>query len=284
MSKLRRFAPVVALATVITLGAACTPPPYIYPGPPTANWQYKTTSFHVNEEQDCVLICSLYSDEPYSLNIAFRVKVGQDGSAATWVVEGDSGSDVDAGETYNTSGGQQATTQFPAVNMVDVLDLAFGAKLEIAGMWTWAMEEDWIGVNGAATTVAGLMLTALDVVESATLPSDTSQIVSMLLGSLGFGGVLSILGTTLLGVTGLQDDAVGSRLYIGLGVTGTLGATIDATANSVTFPALALPVISIPPDIEGGRLFRLGALPSWTDNFNQPGDGDYDVSFSASTY
>jgi len=100
----------------------------------------------------------------------------------------------------------------------------------------------------------------------------------------GFGGAFSLLGTTLLGVTGLQDDAVGSRMYLGLGVTGALGAIIDATAGGTTFPALALPIINIPPDIEGGRLFRLGAVASFTDNFSQLSQGNYNTNYQVSSY
>jgi hypothetical protein len=228
-------------------------------------------------------------DEPYSLNIAFRVKVGEPNSAQTSVVEGDAHNDVGEGQTYTMQGGERARTNFPTVGMVDLLDLALGAKLEVVGVWTWAMEEDFIGVNSAAHTVADVVKTALNsTVAAASLPSDPNQIVSTLLSTVGFGGAFTILGTTLLRITGLQDDAVGSRMYIGLGVAGGLGDIIDATVGTAAFPTLAIPAITIPPDIEGGQIFRLGSPASQNITnqlMNQPSvDGDYTMSFGFSTY
>jgi hypothetical protein len=278
----------IALLGAIGLMAACTPPEY--GGPPTTNWKFETNTVRVNHSQDkvCVLVCVNTHDEPYSLNIAFRVKVGEPNSAQTSVVEGDSHNDVGEGETYTMQGGERARTNFPAVGMVDLLDLALGAKLEVVGVWTWAMEEDFIGVNSAAHTVADAVQSALNsTLATASLPSDASQIVSTVLSSVGIGGAFTILGTTLLRITGLQDDAVGSRMYIGLGVTGGLGDVIDSTVGTVAFPTLAIPAITIPPDIEGGQIFRLGSTASQAITnqlMNQPSvDGDYTMSFGFST-
>ena len=273
-------------ASLLLISSACTTPP-VYGGPPTANWRFQTNTVNVVESQDktCVIFCVNVNDEPYTLNLAFRVKVGQANSATGFLVEGTSYNDIGEGETKTMGGTQRAVTNFGAVSMVDLADLAFGAKLEIAGVWSWQMEEDTVGVNSAATTALNLVITALNsTVAASALPNDANQIVSTLLSAVGFGGAFSLLGTTLLGVTGLQDDAVGSRMYLGLGVTGALGSIIDATAGATTFPALAIPVINIPPDIEGGRLFRLGALPSFTDNFSQLSQGNYNTNYQVSSY
>jgi len=287
----RRLAAIIAgAASLGLLGSACAPgggP--IYGGPPTANWRIQTNTVNVVESQDkvCALFCVNINDEPYTLNLAFRVKVGEANSATGFLVQGAEYNDIGEGETETMVGAQRAVTQFPAVTMVDLIDLAFGAKLEIAGVWSWQMESDQFGVQSAANSVLNLVLAALNTtVAAGTLPSDTNTIVSTLLGSLGFGGAFSLLGTTLLGVTGLQDDAVGSRMYLGLGVTGTLGGVIDATAGGTPFPALAIPVVNIPPDISGGRLFRWGALASFTDNFDAPPavDGIYNTNYQLSSY
>jgi len=291
---MKRFRAPRALATAALLGAfgllaACTPPEA--PAVPTTNWKFETNTVRVNNSQDkvCVLVCVNTHDEPYSLNIAFRVKVGQPGSAQTFVVEGNAHNDVGEGQTYTMQGSERARTNFAGVQMVDLLDLAMGAKLEVVGVWTWAMEEDFIGVNSAANTVADAVKAALNSTVAATsLPSDANQIVSTLLSAVGIGGAFTILGTTLLRITGLQDDAVGSRMYIGLGVRGDLGNIIDSTVGTVPFPTLAIPAITIPPDIEGGQIFRLGSPASLSITnqlMNQPSvDGDYTMSFGFSTY
>jgi hypothetical protein len=285
----RRRLGVAAIALASGLGlisAACTPAGY--GGPPAANYRFETDKVEVVNSQDkvCVLFCVNASDELYTLNIAFRAKLQTPGSAQTFVVQGTTTPSTPEGSSHTMVGGERAQTNFPGVIVPDLLDLAQGSKVEVAGIWSWQMEEDFIGVNSAANTVAGILQSALNsTVAAAELPSDANQIVSTVLSALGIGGAFSILGTNLLGVTGLQDDCVGSRMYVGIGASGALAGIIDAAVGSASFPTLALPLIKIPPDIEGGRIFRLGGLATWTDHFDQPSvDGDYNTTFVHSTY
>jgi len=164
----RRAVSAIALsATVGLMGAACTTPAP-YGGPTKANYQIKTTSVKVIESQDAVYALGLCvnfiggcKDEPYTLNIGFTVKIGVPDSATAFVVQGDSASDIAAGTTHTNSPGEQATTQFGNVDTVSLNDLAQGAHLELAGVWSWAMEADAFAANSAGT-VADLVKSALN--------------------------------------------------------------------------------------------------------------------------
>ncbi|HKY15775.1 MAG TPA: hypothetical protein VJM33_12695 [Microthrixaceae bacterium] len=289
----RHFAALIAMAVSVGLVGACTTPGGpVYPGPPQWSYTFKTTNYKVIEATDdtlCTFITPINChDEPYTLNIAFRVRVGEANSASAWVVEGEELlNDLKDGESAPADAAAQAVTTFPNVNTVDLADLAFGAKLEIAGVWSWAMEGDLTPVSGTANAVKDILLAALqEYVETGVLPEDPNQIVSSLLGSVTFGSVFSVLSTSLASLVFIGDDGVGSRLYLGIGATGTLGSIIDATVGSATIPVVDIPIVGsfssvpVPPDIEGGRIFRLGALPTFTDHFSQNGDDHFQNSFS----
>lgn len=295
----RALSAIVLVATIGLMGAACTTPAP-YGGPPKANYQFKTTSAKVIQSQDAIRVFGVCvsltgcSDEVYTLNIAFTVGLGDANSAQTFVVQGDSTSSIGEGSTHIMSGNEQATTQFSNLNTVGLVDLANGAKLQIAGIWSWAMDADLFAANSAGT-VANILKSALNsTVAGTALPTNpdgsvnAGGIVSSILGAIGVGGAFSLLGSTLAGVTGLSDDAVGSRMYIGIGINpgdSLLSGIIDSTVGAAAFPSLAIPVVSIPPDIQGGRIFRLGGpTSSWVDNFDQPGDGNYDMGFAVSSF
>ena len=94
--------------------------------------------------------------------------------------------------------------------------------------------------------------------------TDTSQIVNSILGVLG-NNIFPLLGSGLASIIPFAgDDAIGSRFYVGLGVTGSLKGIIDAAIGGKSFPSLAIPVISDPPDIDGGAIFSL-ATQSFTN-------------------
>ncbi len=83
-TKLRRGVSALAAGAAIALFAtSCTPPP----APSGQNWSVKATHVTVNDSQDetCVIICVNREDEVYVLNIGWRVKIGQPGSAQTFV-------------------------------------------------------------------------------------------------------------------------------------------------------------------------------------------------------
>ncbi len=281
----RRAVAAVALTSAIALLAACqTPPPY--GGPPTANFRFEATQVTVvhNQDETCVIICVNKEDEVYMLNLWFRVTVGQPGSAQAGYVKGSPDAENLAdGDTHNFTGAQRATVNFSNVAVPDVLDLAQGAKVEVVGVWSWAVESDFTGVTAAAGAAADAIKSALNsTLATGSLPSDAGQIVSTILSGLGLGGVFGIIGPALGSlVWPLQDDVVGSRMYVGVGASGTLQGIIDSSAAGASFPTLDIPVTKVPPDIQGGSIFATGNR-SFTNQVMDQGnvDGDYRNAFT----
>jgi hypothetical protein len=192
------------------------------------------------------------------VNIAFKVTIGEANSASTTIVTGDNhwpgALDQGPGEgsSHTFAGGEQAATTL-STTMLDVADLATN-KLQIAGVWSWGMEADLYspgGIEAAANTLKTALNTALG---GGTLPSDTGAIVSMILNAIGgVNGVFSFLGANL-GSIFFGDDAIGSKLYIGVG-----GGAEQHTSADAAFPSIDLPLVTVPPDIRGGAIFSLGA-------------------------
>ena len=63
-------------------------------------------------------------------------------------------------------------------------------------------------------------------------------------------------------------------------MTGTLKGIIDTATASATFPALAIPVVNDPPDIDGGAIFSL-ANRSFTNQVMTNGgvDGQHTYNY-----
>lgn len=261
----RRGTAAAALLATSGLMAACVPPT----PPPTQNFQFKATSVTVNSSNDkgpCVFgVCvPPANDEPYAINIAFKVTIGEPGSATTQIVTGSNhwpgAFDQGPGEggSHNFTGGEQATVGLNGITMVDIGDLAAGSKLTVAGVWAWGMEADLYSPGGIEAS-ANVLKTALNNTLAATsLPSDPNQIVSSIISAIGVGGAFSYLGANL-GSIFFGDDAIGSKFYIGVGARGALSDIIQSTAGSVAFPSIDIPVATTPPDIRGGAIFSLGA-------------------------
>ena len=285
----RSAALIVAVMTIGLLGAACAP---TTPSgsPVTGNFTFKATSVTVNTSNDktCFIVCVGANDEPYVINIGFTVNIGQANSATSQVVVGanawpgvfDQG--PGEGQSHTFSGGEQGAVTFPSVPLLDVLDLAnTNNHLEIAGVWAWAMEADLLGVSGLATTAAAAIKSVLNsTLAASSLPSDSNQIVNSILGVIG-SNLFPALGGFLASIIPFAgDDAIGSRFYVGLGVTGTLKGIIDTATASATFPALAIPVVNDPPDIDGGAIFSL-ANRSFTNQVMTNGgvDGQHTYNY-----
>ena len=80
-----------------------------------------------------------------------------------------------------------------------------------------------------------------------------------------------------------RDDGIGSRFYVGIGARGTLASILDSSIGGTSFPSLAIPVVKVPPDIDGGAIFTLGNK-SFTNQvmINGGVDGKHTYSFSLS--
>ena len=263
----------IGLLAVVTIAAGACAPQAPDGSIATTNWQFRGTQVRVNDSQDETLgICfpsSLCKDEPYRLNIGFRVKIGQPGSAQVQVTNDRSNApeNVGEGETVQVAPGPGGQNIFNGVQALDVLDLAnTNNKLEVFGTYVWASEEDQVGNGAAASAVADLLRDALNsTLATADLTSlDASFIIDLILDNIG--GAFGIIANNIP-LLGLGDDVMGGGMYIGIGARGTLGDALDATIGTTAFPNIAIPLVSVPPDINGGGLYTLTGPKTFTQTF-----------------
>ncbi|MGB6059060.1 MAG: hypothetical protein WBF71_12450 [Microthrixaceae bacterium] len=262
-----------AMVAVIGMASACTPP--ASDGTlPTKNWSFKGTTVRVDDAQDavdvpligCVVNCK---DEPYLLNIGFRVKIGVPGSAQAWAVNNRTSApqDVGAGSTVSV-GAAGGPVVFNNVAPVDLLDLAnTNNHLEIMGTYVWASEEDQIGNGLAADSMASLLKDALnETLAKESLDNlDANFILDLVFSNIGNALGIAVQNIPLFG---LGDDVMGGALYIGIGAQGTLGSLLDTAIGETPFPQVNIPVLDIPPSIDGGGFFTMTGSKSWTRSFH----------------
>jgi hypothetical protein len=296
----RYAATAVALLCAFAVVSGCTTPP-TYGGPPKSTRTFRATSVKVNSVNDGINVvpgdCFFdYCDEPKVINIGFRVKMGVANSASAQVSVGanhwngafDQG--LKAGQSHNYSGNEQAPVTFTDVAMPDLLDLAQGAKLEIVGVWAWKVEDDGIlaaSVNDIADAIAPAITSALNqTLAKTSLPSDANQIVSAILSAIGNLGFFQLFGTVFTGLMNnlniSSDDVVGSAMYVGVGASGTLSSIISTAASGISFPAIAIPSLTVPPDIGGGAIFSLGSgAKTFSNSYTNAGvDGQHTTTYS----
>ncbi len=117
-------------------------------GCPFQDWRIKYKSLKVEEEEDCAL-CN--GDEPYTMNIAFRLNVSECGSTVTMLIPGlndidNFASGVDAGNTV-TIPSSDGTVTFTDLDIIDetsdLLNVFLGnTPLTFYGMFTVVWEEE----------------------------------------------------------------------------------------------------------------------------------------------
>lgn len=283
----------LSLLCAAALLAACAEPPPA----PTATRTFQATQVTVNSSNDGFnLLCFCTRDEPKNVHIGFRVRVGVPNSASAQVIAGANAWDgvfeqgLAEGQSHNYSGSQRAPISFSGISMPDVGDLLLGAPLEIAGVWAWKLEDDGIlaaNVNNVANAASVAMVAALNAtVAQAAIPSDPNLIVDLLLDTIGTLGFFDTFTTVITGILNnlnvLTDDVVGSAMYVGVGSSGTLAQIIDGVAGSVAFPSIAIPLLSVPPDIGGGAIFSLGTgTKTFSNNFtNGSIDGRHTTTYT----
>ena len=289
---------VVVLAGALSLGlisASCaTPLPY--GGPPTATRTFRAITVTVNSSNDgCFLFCP-YKDEPKVINIGFRVRMGVANSAAGQVSIGanhwngvfEQGPGEGQSHTYLSN--EQGTSTFAGVAMPDLLDLAQGAPLEIAGVWAWKVEDDGIlaaNVNNIADAMVPAIKAALNqTLAVSAVPNNANQIVSAIVAAIGNLGFFNLFATVFTGLLNnlniASDDVVGSAMYVGVGSSGSLAGIIDGVLGGVAFPSVVIPTLVVPPDIGGGKIFSLGTgTKSFTDASTNGGvDGQHTTTYT----
>jgi cytochrome c-type biogenesis protein CcmE len=284
-----RLAAAVGILAVMGVAAACVPPP----APVSESWTFRATQVTVNDSQDEVRVfgaCANFNceDEPYTLNIGFRAKIGQAGSAQAFVVNNrtDAPENIDEGQTVALNGNAQNAVTFNNIKPLDVIDLVnTNNKLEIVGVYTWASEEDFTGNGVAADTVANLFEDALNAtVAAGSLPSDPSFILDLVLDNLL--GALGLIGNQLLNISipllgDVGDDVLGGGLYIGIGAKGSLASIIDGATASTPPITFNIPVVNIVPDITGGGFFTMSGPKTFNQTFTGD-DGQHTYQFSVS--
>ena len=277
MKRSHKLVVAAAFAALSTVVAACTPPAV----PSGTNFRFTANKVSVVNHNDTFLYGN--RDEAFVQNLWFRVRVNDPNSAQVGI----SGSrsvaynDLGDGETRALPTAEQGTVGFNNVKLLDVADLLNPSnKLEVVGTWTWAMEKDDVSVSGVQSDALDVLENALNTfVAAGQVPADANQLVSVLLGD--FGDAFNLIaGSLFSSIPGIPDDSLGSRFYIGIGAKGALSSIVDAAVGSVSFPQVAIPVVSIPPDIEGGAIFSLGHNNSFGSQQFSSGGGrhDYDLS------
>lgn len=286
----------VLVATSLMATACPEAPPY--GGPPVATRTFMATSATVNSSNDgCWLFCP-YNDEPRSLNVGFRVKIGVANSASgqsvyganPWpglVQQGPGEGESHTFINHPSNGDQRGTLTFNNIAMPDLLDLAQGAPVEIVGVWAWKVEDDGV-LSVPPTALASAAATAIADVLNATLATATMPtpegIVGLITSALGNVGFFN---TVWAGITAILpgftvDDIMGSAMYVGVGSSGTLASIIDGVTSGVAFPAVPIPVVNRPPDIGGGSIFSLGVgTKNFTNNYTNDGvQGQHTMSYT----
>jgi hypothetical protein len=229
----RRTARVAITALLVVSGllaAACVPPP-----PTGQNWSFRGTSVTVNNSQDevCVLLCVNSEDEPYLLQVAFRVRIGAPNSAQAWTVKGTAPQDVPVGATRTFTGGQNATVTFG-----NVKDTASILK------------------NTLNATLA-----------QSSLPTDPNDLVDLIVDNIG--DAFTLLLSNIIPTFGLADDTLGGAVYVGIGAKGGLGGLIDPILATTSFPSVPLLGDNLaPPKIVGGGFYSMTGERTFTRVFD----------------
>jgi len=282
----------VGIMSVLGLTAAACAPSASPGGPPAPiNWSFKANSMTVNDSQDevrifgaCVAIPNC-DDEPYLLQIGFRVRIGQAGSADAWVVKGDTLPSTSEGASRSLTGGQTAQVNFTGIQPLDVLDaLNSNNKMDIVGTYTWAAEEDTINsLTVGANAIADIFKTALNsTLAAGTLPNgDTNALITLVVNALfnNIGNPFSLIASNIP-CFGLCDDVLGGSVHIGIGATGTLASLIDTAIAGTTIPSIIIPLVDVPPDIQGGSIYTMGGIKTASQTYTGA-DGQHTWNFQS---
>ena len=261
----RRAYGALVIPIIAAVLASCSTPPGV--PAPTSNFKFRANKVTVVNHNDSFLYGT--RDEPFLYNLWFRVKVGQPNSAQVGLVGDRSNAIDDLGDGQSAAlvGGQQAEVNFPNVQLLDVLDTVNPANaIEVVGTWTWAMDEDDVSVAGVANDTLTVVKNALNAtVAAGQLPTDANALVGQVFGD--FGSAFNLIaGALFASIPGIPDDGIGSNFYVGIAAKGTLATAVNAAAGSLAFPAVDIPVVTVPPNINGGKIF---ALDMGTDLNNQ---------------
>jgi len=275
---IRRRTTTAVLACALALGlvaAACTPPT----PPPVENWKFQATKVQVINQTEYINVvgCGVGNcyDEPYHINIWFRAKFGGGPTSVQTGVVDTRGCSPEIALREAGKGGPDTkdlladdndcypgTVAFNNVQMLDVLDINDTNKLEVLGVWQWAMEEDQLGFD-ASGIASALNKVLQDTVAGGTVPNE--NLVTYIINTLFSGGFVTTI-TTAFGLLGINipifgDDTIGSRLFVGVNARGSLASLIGTSTT-----AGGINVGFGIPSIQGISITGLGSSPVNFDN------------------
>jgi len=281
-----RLSIIAVIAAIGIAGASCTTP---IVGPvPSVNWAFEGDRVTVNNSQDevCVIICVNTHDEPYLLNVNFKVTIGAPGSGSAWRTGSGANeyNDLGAGESHTLVGAERAKATFNGVKPLDLLSALNPAnKMDVVGTFTLAMESDLISYDYAADAIADIFEDALNAtVALSVLPATEAELVDLILDLLfnNIGNAFELL-LANIPLFGLGDDVLGGAVYVGIGATGVLGSAIDAILGGYSIPTFTLLGDNqLPPDVQGGGIFTMTGSKGFTQSFSGA-DGQHTYDFIA---
>jgi hypothetical protein len=286
------LAAVVLAASVIAV--SCVPPE----PPPPQNWSVNAhthTNVVQNEFQESpgfplyspcpggnILLVRNCWDEPYILQIGWRVTYGIPGSTTTWVRGTDSEFCNSTTRSYgpNTCAvpASYGKIDFPNVKPLDVIDvLAGNGKLELLGVMTLAWEKDlsWTGGPVSITNqIAGLLKESLDeTIASGVLPNNVDDLIDDLVSKFTDGGLFGPAGALAFqviqdGITALgnPDENLGISMSVFPSVKGDLRALVQTGLVQAGF--FGPKVLTFDVDIVGQLGVILNLRPLGVQDFN----------------
>lgn len=271
-----------AAVAVALLGACTAKPgsPVQPPAQPVYDWEARANTLHVLDDTNDNWACDTLDvncDEPYLLHLAFRVQYGVADSALTWVVHDrptemfcpgapPSGflaqkDSCKTGESTAVPAAQGLIT-FDDLKASDVANLLWKQLPEVAGVITFAFEEDLLSSGDPNTTQLETLVRDLlnENIASGTLGANGQDAANSIVTDLAnlFGDLVSGPAITLITGVGLLDDFVGVAPVVIAGVQGGLADLVNLAGLN-----------SIP--LMNGRVFTTAA------------DSDFTASYTAQT-
>jgi hypothetical protein len=262
-----------ALIVALTLiAAACTPPT----GPNPRTWRVKAVSVDVTDKED-----PDPGDEPYTIQLGFRSKVGVDNT--TWIgVESDCPwglADQDVvgnGESYNMDNGYSDIV-FPDAQNLDIGDVLLGlAPLEIFGTMTFLVERDVLpGFNSCEVTalinsaLPGILHDSLEaLIAESPVPPTEQELVDLIVNNIDsfLEAAVHAIGIQIEGL-GNPDDFLGIAIQIHLPTKGAFKDLLDLGFQLAGIDNGELPIEELPDTVK----VRVGHLLPSSASFHFQG-------------
>jgi hypothetical protein len=292
----RLIAPLALFVSATLLAVSCAPPT----PPPPENWSvtaHTHTNVVQNEFQDSslarcpggnIILVRNCWDEPYIIQIGFRVTYGVPDSATSWIVGTDSefcnSTDRPYGPNTCPVPESYGRVEFTNVNPIGPAEVLSGSgQLELIGVMTLAWEKDLSWTGGPlsiANQIRGVLETTLnDTVAAGQLPSSIDGLVDDLVATFTSGGLFGPIGALAWqviqdGITSLgnPDDNMGIALSVFPAITSDLRPLVTSGLDAAGYLGPRTLTFEVPIVGELGVLLNIRPLAPM----------DFDLDFNAS--